>query len=232
WNHSALGLIVASFLVALVAGGTFLWIEMKSTEPMLPLDLLHSWNISAGLLIGLLYQFSFYGMLFVFSLFFQSAYHFSALAAGLSFLPANAVGSFLLIFVTGRLMRRFRLSTLIIAAMTSGLVGMVLIWLGVRTTFPVIMGGEVLFGAFAGLTASPVTALVMVNTPKAQAGIASGLLNAARQVGGMLGVAVLGTALGEGATGAGIQVASWIIAGACFVGLLLSINLAKRLREK
>ena len=232
WNHSALGLIVASFLVALGAGGTFLWIEMKSTEPMLPLDLLHSWNISAGLLIGLLYQFSFYGMLFVFSLFFQSAYHFSALAAGLSFLPANAVGSFLLIFVTGRLMRRFRLSTLIIAAMTSGLVGMVLIWLGVRTTFPVIMGGEVLFGAFAGLTASPVTALVMVNTPKAQAGIASGLLNAARQVGGMLGVAVLGTALGEGATGAGIQVASWIIAGACFVGLLLSINLAKRLPEK
>ncbi len=232
WNHIAPELVAASFLIALVAGSAFIRIEMKSAEPMLPMDLLRSWNISAGLLIGLLYQFSFYGMLFVFSLFFQSAYHFSALAAGLSFLPANAVGSFLLIFVTGRLMHRFRLSTLIIAAMTSGMVGMIIIWIGVRTTFPVILGGEVLFGTFAGLTASPVTALVMVNTPKAQAGIASGLLNAARQVGGMLGVAVLGTTLGESATGSGIQVASWIIIGACFVGLLLSINLAKRLSPR
>jgi MFS transporter, DHA2 family, methylenomycin A resistance protein len=228
WGHVAPALIAASFGVALIAGSVFIMVEARSPQPMMPLSLLRSWDTSATLLIGLLYQFSFYGLLFVFALFFQSTYHFSAITTGLAFLPQTAVGSFLLLFVTGRLMRRMRSSTMIVLSMILAAVGMLVILLGVHTTFPVLMGGEALIGVCVGFIVSPMTALVLINTPKEQSGIASALLNAARQVGGVLGVALLGAALGNSATVAGMQLALLIMEGACVIGLLLSISLARR----
>jgi DHA2 family methylenomycin A resistance protein-like MFS transporter len=228
WGHVAPVLIVASFGVALIAGIAFIVVEARSPQPMMPLSLLRSWDTSATLLIGLLYQFSFYGLLFVFALFFQSTYHFSAITTGLAFLPQTAVGSFLLLFVTGRLMRRMRSSTMIVLSMILAAVGMLVILLGVHTTFPVVMGGEALIGVCVGFIVSPMTALVLINTPKEQSGIASALLNAARQVGGVLGVALLGAALGNSATVSGMQSALLIMEGACVIGLLLSVSLARR----
>ena len=52
--------------------------------------------------------------------------------------------------------------------------------------------------------------------------------NAARQVGGVLGVALLGAALGNGSSIAGMQLAILITAVACFIGLLLGISLVRR----
>ncbi|GHO98194.1 MFS transporter [Reticulibacter mediterranei] len=228
WGHVAPALIAASFGVALIAGGAFIMVEARSSQPMMPLSLLRSWDTSATLLIGLLYQFSFYGLLFVFALFFQNTYHFNAITTGLAFLPQTAVGSFLLLFVTGRLMRRMRSSTMIVLSMILASAGMLVILLGVHTTFPVVMSGEALIGVCVGFIVSPMTALVLVNTPKEQSGIASALLNAARQIGGVLGVALLGAALGNSATVAGMQSALLIMGGACMIGLLLSISLARR----
>jgi DHA2 family methylenomycin A resistance protein-like MFS transporter len=228
WGHVAPVLIAASFGIALIAGSAFVMVEARSSQPMMPLSLLRSWDTSATLLIGLLYQLSFYGLLFVFALFFQNTYHFSAITTGLAFLPQTAVGSFLLLFVTGRLMRRMRSSTMIVLSMILAAVGMLVILLGIHTTFPVVMGGEALIGVCVGFIVSPMTALVLINTPKEQSGIASALLNAARQVGGVLGVALLGAALGNSATVAGMQTALLIMEGACIIGLLLSISLARR----
>jgi DHA2 family methylenomycin A resistance protein-like MFS transporter len=228
WGHVAASLIAASFLVSVLAGATFIIVEARIDQPMLPLNLLRSRNISTALLIGLIYQFGFYGLLFIFALFFQNTYHFSAFRTGLAFLPFTAIGSFLLLFVTGRLMRRFRLSTLLTLGMMSGCVGMLLLILGMHTTFLVIVSGEVLVSGFAGLVASPMAALVLTDVPKEQSGIASALLNAARQVGGVLGVALLGAALGNDSSIAGMQLAILITAVACFIGLLLAISLARR----
>lgn len=227
WGHVAAPLIAASFLVSVLAGAAFIIVEARLAQPMLPLSLFRSWNLSAALLIGLIYQFSFYGLLFVFSLFFQNAYHFSAFHTGLAFLPFTALGSFLLLFVTGRLMRRFRLSTLLTVGMISGCIGMLLLMLGMHTSFLVIVGGEVLVSILAGLVAAPIAALVLTDVSKEQSGIASGLLNAARQVGGVLGVALLGAALGTGSSIAGMQQAILITAIACFIGLLISLGLAR-----
>jgi DHA2 family methylenomycin A resistance protein-like MFS transporter len=117
---------------------------------------------------------------------------------------------------------------MIVLSMILAAVGMLVILLGIHTTFPVVMGGEALIGVCVGFIVSPMTALVLINTPKEQSGIASALLNAARQVGGVLGVALLGAALGNSATVAGMQTALLIMEGACIIGLLLSISLARR----
>lgn len=228
WGHVAPALLAASFGVALIAGSAFIMVEARSVQPMMPLSLLRSWDTSATLLIGLLYQFSFYGLLFVFALFFQNTYHFSAITTGLAFLPQTAVGSLLLLFVTGRLMRRMRSSNMIVLSMLLASIGILVILLGIHTALPVVMGGEALIGVCVGFIVSPMTALVLVNTPKEQSGIASALLNAARQIGGVLGVALLGAALGNSATVAGMQTALLILEGASLIGLLLSISLARR----
>ncbi len=227
WGHVVALLIGISFFVSVLAGVAFVVIEARIDQPMLPLSLLRSWNVSAALLIGLIYQFSFYGLLFVFALFFQNTYHFSAFRTGLAFLPLTAIGSFLLLFVTGRLMRRFRASTLLIFGMMAGCAGMLLLILGMHTTFLVIVGGEVLVSWYAGLVASPIAALVLTDVPKEQSGMASALLNAARQIGGVLGVALLGAALGNSSSIDGMQLAILITAFACLIGLLVSISLAK-----
>jgi DHA2 family methylenomycin A resistance protein-like MFS transporter len=117
---------------------------------------------------------------------------------------------------------------MIVLSMILASIGMLVILLGIHTTLPVVMGGEVLIGVCVGFIVSPMTALVLVNTPREQSGIASALLNAARQIGGVLGVALLGAALGNSATIAGMQTALLILEGACLIGLLLSIGLARR----
>jgi DHA2 family methylenomycin A resistance protein-like MFS transporter len=227
WGHVAALLIAVSFLVSVLTGVTFIIVEAHLAQPMLPLSLLRSWNLSATLLIGLIFQFSFYGLLFVFALFFQNTYHLSAFRTGLAFLPFTAVGSFLLLFVTGRLMRRFRSSTLLAFGMIAGCIGILLLILGIHTTFLVIISGQILVSGYTSLVASPMPALVLTNAPKELSGVASGLLNAARQTGAVLGVALLGAALGTGSSIAGIQRALLITVIACFIGLLLSISLAR-----
>jgi DHA2 family methylenomycin A resistance protein-like MFS transporter len=228
WGHVASFLIAGSFLVAVLTGGAFIVVEARAAQPMLPLPLLRRWDFSASLLIGLLYQFSFYGMLFVFALFFQNVYHFSAFTTGLAFLPATAVGSFLILFVSRHIMQRLSLSTCVIIGMLIGCIGMLVILLGIHTTLPILLGGEVLVGLYVGFVVSPVTALVLANAPKEQSGMASALFNAARQVGGVLGVALLGTAMGSSSVNTGIAIATLIMAGACFIGLLLGISLVRQ----
>ncbi len=229
WGHVPALLIAASFLISVLAGMVFLLLEARLAQPMLPLSLLRSRNVSMALVLGLIYQFSFYGLLFVFALFFQNTYHLSAFRSGLAFLPLTAVGSFLLLFVTGRLMRHFSSPLLIAVGMLAGCAGMLVLILGMHTTFLVIIAGEVLVSWYAGLIASPIAALVLADVPKEQASIASALLNAARQMGGVLGVALLGAALGNSSSIAGMQIALLITAGACLIGLLLSIRLARQI---
>src|SRR6185437_7870841 len=90
--------VLAGYAAAAVAGVAFLVIEARGARPMLPLRLFRCPSFGANTAIGLLINVAFYGLIFVFSLFFQRAQHFSALQAGLAFAPmtgaimaANAV---------------------------------------------------------------------------------------------------------------------------------------------
>src|SRR6185437_2327863 len=90
--------VLAGYGGAAAAGAEFLFIEARRARPMLPLRLFRCETFGASTAIGLLINVAFYGLIFVFSLFFQRAQHFSALQAGLAFAPmtvsimaANAV---------------------------------------------------------------------------------------------------------------------------------------------
>jgi MFS transporter, DHA2 family, methylenomycin A resistance protein len=180
---------------AAVAAAAAAWLvlrERSAPHPMLPAELLRSPRLPSYVGIGLLLFAAYYGLVFTLSLYQQQDRHLDATAAGVEFLP-SALPIFLLPVVAGRLAKRFGPHRVVAAGLALAVVG-ALVLAAVPTSRPAL-GVEValaLLGSGVGLTVGPQIAMVIGTVPQDRAGIASGLLNAGRQTGYVLGVAVLG----------------------------------------
>src|SRR5262249_46882452 len=89
-QHGFTAPVAGGYALAAVAGSLFLWVEAKRAAPMLPLSLFASRTFSATTAVGLVVNVAFYGLIFVFSLYFQTTQHYSALATGAAFAPMTA----------------------------------------------------------------------------------------------------------------------------------------------
>ena len=169
---------------------------------MLPLELFRARAFSAATGVGVLFNLSLYGALICLSLFLQQARHESAIATGLLILPmslAVGVGSTASGWVTARSGPRLpMISGLLLAAAGAVILSLV----GVGTSLWVLVAGSVVLGLIS-LAMPAMTAVVVGSAAREHSGVASGVLNAARQSGGALGVALLGSLLAGGAGGSG-----------------------------
>ena len=166
--------------------------ERSAPHPMLPAELLRSVRLPSYVGTGLLLFAAYYGLVFTLSLYQQQDRHLDAPAAGVQFLP-SALPIFLLPVLAGRLTRRFGPLRVVASGLALAAVG-ALALAAVPASHPAL-GVEValaLLGSGVGLTVGPQIALVIGTVPQDRAGIAGGLLNAGRQTGYVLGVAVLG----------------------------------------
>jgi MFS transporter, DHA2 family, methylenomycin A resistance protein len=191
---------VAVFVTATVA---FIVIEHRVAEPMLPLSLFRNPAFAGGSAVGLLINLGFYGELFVINLYFQQALGYSALVSGLALLPqlgVVAAGSAL----SGRFTARVGgpRPTMEIGLLVGGAGLLGLIALGDGTPYGLLVVPLVAVGFGMSFTMPAVTTAVVEGVPADRAGLASGVINAARQLGGVIGVAVLG-ALISGSHGSG-----------------------------
>jgi DHA2 family methylenomycin A resistance protein-like MFS transporter len=173
----------------------FIVVERRSDQPMLPLSLFHSRTLTGASFVGLAINLGFYGQLFALSLYFQRERHLSPLLTGLALLPQGAVVA-LSSAVSGRITaqrgpRRPMLAGLLCGA--SGFGGLILA--GPTTSYLALVVPLVAAGSGMAFTMPAATAAVIESAPAERAGIASGVLNAARQTGGAIGVAVVGTLL-------------------------------------
>lgn len=189
-------LILGGIAVGVFAWVAFLSIEAFKSEPMLPLGFFRNGVFSGASVVGMTTTLTFFGLIFVLSLFFQQVRGYSPLLTGLAFLPLTAVvtaGN----MVSGRWAKRHgarwpAMSGLALTAV--GLVGLLLIgpaahyWL---TALPLLAVG---FGS--GLITPAVTAALMGTVEKDRAGIAAGVFNSARQTGAALGVSIFGALIG------------------------------------
>ena len=184
--------ILGFFLVGALLGGLFVWLQAHVARPMLPLTLFRDPVLCSATAIGLLANLVFYGMVFALSLYFQSIEHFSAEQTGLAFLPMMAVLMGMNI-LAGRLSGRIERRTLASAGLLMSAAGYLLMLPALAAqayvwcVLPMLLAG----GGIA-LAIPTITSATLAAVPGHQAGIASGLLNAARQVGGIIGVAVFG----------------------------------------
>jgi DHA2 family methylenomycin A resistance protein-like MFS transporter len=226
WTSS---LTITPLVIAVVSLALFVAAERKVASPLLPPSLLRHRSFSAATGVGLLLNFGIYGQIFVLSLYFQQLRHESALITGLMILPFAAL-TMILPPVTGRLVARFGPRYIMIIGQFLAAAGAAtLAAAGLHTAYPLLVPGLILLGLGMAATMPSMTAAVMLAAPREFVGIASGVLNASRQVGGVLGIALLGTLIANKAHFiSGMHIALAIVAGSFLVGAALSALCAKR----
>ncbi|MFM0686127.1 MFS transporter [Paraburkholderia strydomiana] len=211
-------LVAGGFVLAALAGSAFVAVEARASAPMLPLSLFAGRSFSAAVLFGICVNMTYYGMVFVLSLYLQRVRGYTALQAGLAFLPLT--GGFLISNVaSGWVVGRFGVRVPMIAgAITAGL-GYGLLHLVDASTPPIgLLLPFLLIPSGMGLAVPAMTTAVLASAQASRAGTASAVLNTARQAGGAVGVAAFG-ALASGA--AATQIVSGMQAAtAISVGLL------------
>lgn len=185
-------LILGTLLLSILLGAWFIWQEGRHASPMLPLALLRDATVSSATVIGLIINLVFYGMVFSFSLFFQAVQHMTPQQTGLAFLPMMAI-LMVMNIIAGRLVSRIGTRQLVVAGLLVSSIGYLLMLpaLAAQSYLPLVLP-MLLAGSGIALTIPTITNATLTAVPNTQAGIASGLLNAARQVGGVIGVAVFG----------------------------------------
>jgi EmrB/QacA subfamily drug resistance transporter len=187
--------VVLPLTVAVVLLGAFVMIQQRfSRAPLVPLRIFRSRSVSGGNAVMFLVFCAMFGSWYFETLYMQRVLGFSPLQAGLAFLPQTlliAAGA----QVTARLVTRLGPRLLILVGTLVGASG--LVWLAQITpnsTFvPDLLFPFILIGLGMGLTVTPVTVAGTAGVPRADAGLASGLLNTSRTVGASIGLAVLAT---------------------------------------
>ncbi len=187
-----LGLIVVGLTLLMV----FVWWERRVPDPMMKIELFAQRNFWVGNLISLTVAFGMLGIFFPMTLFLQGALGFSPIRAGLTMTPMS-----LMIMVAapiaGRLSDRIGARWILITGLTLMTTGVLFIVSRISpdTNWQRLLPALLVTGAGMGLTFAPMTAAVMQAVPPRIAGSASGILNTMRNVGQVLGIAVLGSLL-------------------------------------
>jgi DHA2 family methylenomycin A resistance protein-like MFS transporter len=160
------------------------------------MELFRSTQFTVSTLLGLLLSFSFYGLIFTLSLYFQQARHFSPLKTGLAFLPVTGLLTVMNVFA-GRLGASRGMRFPILIGFVVGGIGF--FWLafatGSATTYWGLLLPLLCVGAGVPLILPPLTTVVLASVDRSQVGLASATLNTGRQIGAAAGVAVLGSLL-------------------------------------
>jgi EmrB/QacA subfamily drug resistance transporter len=184
--------ILTMFTLAALGLAAFLLVEARKEEPMIELRFFRSAAFSGTNLIAFLTFFSLIGFTFFNTLYFQEIRGYSAFEAGLLGLPAT-LAIVVMAPLAGRLAGA-RGPGLPIAVGTAMAGSALLLLLGLRldTAYSSIWWIFALFGGGLGLVFAPTAASAVAGLPPSQAGLASGMLNTSRQVGGAVGIALLG----------------------------------------
>ena len=213
----------------------FFYVEARVAEaPLVPLQIFRVRRLrAANLIVVLMYAANFPAWFFI-TLYLQQVLHFTAIEAGLAFLPMT-LSIFTGSTLAPRVVARFGARTVIVTAMSAMAAGMVAlsgIAPGQSYVGPVLIG-SVLTALGMGFSLVPSTIVAMQGVEATQSGVASGLLNTSRLMGGALGLAILSTiASGQtrAATGAasaaaltsGFDLAFTVAIGFALIGALVA----------
>lgn len=186
---------LAPLAVAVVLLAAFAVIEHRlATAPLVPFRLLRSRSVAGANLVMLPVGAAFFSMWYFLSLYFQDVLGYSALRAGLAFIPM-ALAIIAGAQASPRLLPRVGLRPLLAAAMLLAAGGFG--WLaqvpGHSSYLAHVLGPGCIVALALGLLFTPLATAATTGVPVSQAGLASGVLNTSRQVGGSIGLAALAT---------------------------------------
>jgi len=187
--------IVGLFAASVVLIAAFVVLEMRQRLPMLDLSLFRIASFSGANTVALLVSLGMFGVFFYVSLYVQNILGYSPTKAGATFLPMTL----LIIFIAplaGNFSDKIGSRWLMGAGMTLlGLSLLLYLRVGVHSSYVSLLPQLLLGGVGMALTMSPMTSAAMASVPVDKAGVGSGVLNSFRQVGGSLGIALMGAIL-------------------------------------
>jgi predicted MFS family arabinose efflux permease len=193
-NHHAWTstLVLSIFGVTAVALAAFVLLELRQRIPMLDLSLFRDATFAGANTAMLLVGLAMFGIFFFNSLFLQNILGYGAIKTGATFLPMTVL-VMLVAPVSGRLSDRFGPRWFMGAGMTL-LAASLLIFgtLDARSSFWNILPGLLVGGVGMAITMAPTTSAAMGSVPVDKAGVGSAVINSMRQVGGSIGIAVMG----------------------------------------
>lgn len=223
WTHP---LVLACAGMALVTAPLFVWAESRSAAPMLPLRFFKAPGFSVAVTYGVIVNLTYYGIVFLLSLYLQRVHGYSALRTGLAYLPLTATFFGVNIF-SGWLVGRTgaRLPMVLGALIDAAGFGLLLL-LDAGSPYLLMLPAFALLPSGMGLGVPAMTTTVLSAVEKQASGTASGVLNAARQAAGAIGVALFGALAGNsnGMIVHGLHQSAWI----ALVMLVLAAVLALR----
>jgi DHA2 family multidrug resistance protein-like MFS transporter len=185
--------VLGAFFVAAVTLSLFVAWERRSDHPMLPLTLFRDRRFSAGSGVITVAFFIMFGFFFLITQYLQFGRDYSALEAGLAGLPASLA---FLVFSprSAALAERYGAARVMALGLTIVAVGFgLLTTLTTDTPYLVVGASFALLGAGMSITAAPATSEIMTSVPLSKAGVGSAVNDTTRELGGALGIALLGS---------------------------------------
>lgn len=187
--------ILAMFAVTILAMAAFILVELKSGHPVVDLGLFKNSTFAMSNLVGFLSFMALYGGMFLLPFFLRNILGYSAVRAGVALLPL--VGSMVLLAPVGGKLAD-RAGSRLPAAIGMAIIALALYsfhTLDDMTAYPAIALRLIVMGAGLAFTMSPLSNGVMGSLPPEKTGMGSGVFNLFKNVGGSVGVAIMGTLL-------------------------------------
>ncbi len=190
WTHP---LVVGGFVVAAAALGSFVAWELRTSAPMIDMSVFRNPRFSAASGTITLVFFALFGSLFLMTQYWQLVHGYSPLEAGVRLIPYAAT-MMIVAPISARLVERAGTKRIVLTGLGLIITGLLLLstiqpgtpYLVVISFFMVMAGGM-------GMTMAPATESVMGSLPREKAGVGSAVNDTTRQVGGALGVAIIGS---------------------------------------
>ena len=192
WGDS---LVVVAFVLAAVFAVAFVYRELTAAHPMIDFTVFRNPRFTFGAAAISVAFFALFGFIFGLTQYFQFVQGFSPLEAGMRTAPV-AIGMMIGSTNSYRLVRRFGTAKVIAGALTllAGVL-MSVMWWEVDTSYGIIMATIIVMSLAMSNTMAPSTDAVMGAVSPAKAGVASAMNDVTRQVGGALGIAVMGSVM-------------------------------------
>jgi DHA2 family methylenomycin A resistance protein-like MFS transporter len=194
WTHP---LVLACAGVTTITAPWFVWVESRSLAPMLPLRFFKSPGFSMAVAYGVVVNLTYYGIVFLLSLYLQRVHGYGALRTGLAYLPLTATFFGVNVFsgwLVGRIGAR---PPMVLGALIDAAGFGLLSLLGAGSSYWLMLPAFALLPSGMGLGVPAMTTTVLSAVEKQASGTASGVLNAARQAAGAVGVALFGSLAGD-----------------------------------
>jgi EmrB/QacA subfamily drug resistance transporter len=189
---------------AIVLLGSFIAIESRSAQPLVPLGLFAHRNLATANVAGVLWAASMFAWFFMSALYMQLVLGYTPMQVGLSFLPANLIMAFMSLGASARIVMRWGIRGPLAVGLGVAAAGLALFARApLGGSFAVdVLPAMVLLGVGAGIAFNPMLLAAMNDVDPKDSGLASGVVNTSFMMGGALGLAVLASVAAARTAGA------------------------------